>query len=195
MTKKKDKKLDIDQEDMYNNDDIEIFDEGVESNVELKIKKIMAKLKACEKERQEYLDGWQRSKAEFLNSKKAHTESLERIEIRYEVEFIERILPVLDSFDLAFSSLPEDIDPKNDWIKGVINIQSQFISVLKNSGVSVLDPIGEAFDPMRHESIGVAEVSDKKNDNTVVEVFQKGYEHKGMTLRPPKVRVAQYNDN
>ena len=192
MAEEKDKNLDIEQDDMYNSDDLEVLDEAMEGNFEAKLKKMREKLKVCEKEKQEYLDGWQRSRAESLNSKKAHAEALEAVKARSEREFVEKLLPILDSFDLAFGNIPENIDTSHDWVRGVTNIQSQFVSILESCGVAQINPEGETFDPHKHESIGVLDIEDEGKDNTVAEVFQKGYEHDGMIIRPAKVRVAQY---
>lgn len=194
MTEKKDENIDIHQEDMYNGEDVEMLDEELESNFELKLKKLREKLKECEKMKAEYLDGWQRSKAEFLNSKKANAEGLVSATARAGAKLIEEVIPILDSFDLAFSNLPDDIKLDHDWVKGISNIQSQLLSILENLGVTELDPVGETFDPFKHESIGVLPTTEKKKDNTVTEVFQKGYEYNGVVVRPAKVRVAEFKN-
>jgi molecular chaperone GrpE len=93
---------------------------------------------------------------------------------------VEKLLPALDSIDIARSQ-SED--------KGLAMIQKQ---LLDGTGLSILDPLGEVFDPNLHEPMGTVEAKDAEED-TIVTVLQKGYKFKEVIIRPAKVQVATSN--
>lgn len=163
-------------------EDVEIVEEAeVESTFKAAdIKKVKEELKACKSEKQEYLDGWQRAKADFINTKRRLEEEGEK-KFEYGVmACVEKLLPALDSIDIARSQ-SED--------KGLAMIQKQ---LLDGTGLSVLDPLGEVFDPNLHEPMGTVEAEDAEED-TIVTVLQKGYKFKEVIIRPAKVQVATSN--
>ena len=94
---------------------------------------------------------------------------------------VEKLLPALDSIDIALSQ-------SND--KGLAMIQKQMLDGL---GVEVLNPIGETFDPNLHEPMGTVEAESKDQEDTIVTVLQKGYKFKDVIIRPAKVQVATSN--
>lgn len=188
LSKKKEKKpLDDTADDIYN-DDI-VFEEG--GSQEEKIKELRAKLNACLKENREYLSGWQRARADFVNAKR---ESEEKIKTSSEIAksaLMEELLPVIDSFEMAFANKEswEKVDP--NWRTGVEYIYSQFLTTLEQNGLKRIDHQGETFDPRLHIPIGVEETEKEDENEKVVEILQKGYELNGRVLRPAKVKVAQ----
>lgn len=165
--------------------------ENLESDFKGKIKKLKLALRACEKEKQEYLDGWQRAKADFVNARKRDEESNKRVVEYAQADLIEEILPVLDSFEMAFSQKDvwESVD--SNWRKGIESIYSQLSGILKNHGVEVLNPLEEEFDPTFFEAVEIVSVDDEKRDHRVVEVVQKGYKIKDRVLRTAKVKVGK----
>lgn len=163
-------------------EDVEIVEEEEEKSSfkPADIKKVKEELKACKSEKQEYLDGWQRAKADFINTKKRLEEEGEK-KFEYGVmACVEKLLPALDSIDIALSQ-SED--------KGLAMIQKQ---LLDGTGLSVLDPLGEVFDPNLHEPMGAVEAEGAEED-TIVTVLQKGYKFKDVIIRPAKVQVATSN--
>jgi len=158
------------------------------------IKSVRAKLKKCETEKKEYLDGWQRAKADFVNTKKRDEENrLNSIKFAKQ-DVIESIIPVLDSFELAF--VGEDAEKKLDknWLAGMKGIQSQLVGVINGYGVTQMNPIGEEFDPNLHDSVESRKTDDKAKDGIVIEVRQNGYMLDGKVIRAAKVVVAQFKD-
>jgi len=154
-----------------------------------KIKELEKKLQECEKTKQEYLGGWQRTRADFLNYKK---EELERAEglIKFAKEgMILKILSILDNFEIAEKSLPQNLkEDKN--IKGLLLIKNQLKEFLKQNGVEEIKLKGKKFDPAFCEVI--EEIEDKeKESGVVIEEIQKGYKINGRVLRPAKVKVAK----
>ena len=160
-----------------------------EKQKELNLEELKKKLEECQKLKDEYLAGWQRARANFLNYKK---EELERIGelIKYaDVGLILKILPILDNFDLAEKKLSENL--KNDEnIKGVLQIKTQIQDFLKNQEVEEIKTVGEKFDPNFQEVVEEIEKADCE-PGTVIEEIQKGYKIHGRLLRPAKVRVSK----
>ena len=138
----------------------------------------------------EYLDGWQRARAEFANYKR-RTDA-ERAElIRFAgADVLTRILPVVDDFDRAIQTLPDDL--KDDsWSSGVLLIQRKLLNVLESSGVKPI-PVqpGDAFDPNLHEAVTHEESAEFSNGQIIAEA-QRGYTMGERVLRPAMVRVAR----
>lgn len=159
------------------------------------IAKLRDKLKACESEKQENLNGWQRAKADFVNFKKRSEEENRELVKFANGRLIEEIIPVLESFEMAFSnkkvweSLPEV------WRKGVEYINNQLLSILKGNGLEELMPLnGVKFDPNIHIAESSKEVFDKEKDNVIIQVLKKGYALNGKIIIPPKVVVAEYKE-
>ena len=143
------------------------------------------KLEKCEKEKKEYLEGWQRAKADFINYKKDEGKRLEDVARFITAGLIQEILHVLDSFDLAVGH-----ELSKDTERGVLLIRSQFEDVLKRRGLEqIKTEAGDRFNPERHESMG--ETVSKHPEGTVAEVVQKGYIFRERVIRPVRVRLAK----
>lgn len=156
-----------------------------------KIKDLKEKLKKSEEEKKEYLDGWQRARADFANTKRKHEEKRGEFLIAGKEEVIEKILPVADSFEMAFRGAGWE-DVPADWKKGVEYIYSQYASALKELGVEEIDPLGEPFDPSIHTSVESVETEEEEKDGIIAEVLQKGYRIGQRILRSPRVKVFHY---
>jgi len=152
-----------------------------------KIKEIEGKLNECQKKCEEYLNGWKRERANFLNYKK---EEIERIQglIEYATEeLILKMLPVLDNFDIAEKNIPDELK-ENENVKGILQIKYQLLDFLKNQGIEEIKTVGEKFDPYLHEAVEEVELNDKDHD-IIIEEIQKGYKIKGKLLRSAKVKI------
>ncbi len=153
------------------------------------IEELKKKLQDCERLRDEYLAGWQRSRADFLNYKKEEIERIKGLLDHTKEELILKILPILDNLERAEQNIPENLKNSN-WVKGIFQIKNQFKNFLKNEGVEEMKIEGENFNPNFHEAIEEVERKDKKSGE-IVEVVEKGYLINGQLLRPAKVRVAK----
>ncbi len=142
----------------------------------------------AQQEAQSNKDGWQRARAEFANYKKRIER--ERIELfqRASLDTLKALLPIVDDFDRAFESMPEDISD-NPWIGGVSMIQRKFVTLLEQYEVEAIDPTGDLFDPNLHQAIGT-EDSDEVESGRVTETLQKGYRAGDKILRLALVKVA-----
>ncbi|MFA6404508.1 MAG: nucleotide exchange factor GrpE [Candidatus Paceibacterota bacterium] len=156
------------------------------------IKKLREKLKICEKEKLEYLTGWQRAKADLINARKRDDDDRKEF-IRFANEgLLNDILPVLESWDSAMNHKEswEKGDPS--WRQGMESIINQLKGVLSNNGLAEINPLGEKFDHSKHESVSHKIVDDAKLDQMILDVVQKGYSLGDKILKPAKVVVAEY---
>lgn len=165
-------------------EDIEIIEEGSEE-LPKRLDTLRKDLAACRKEKQEYLEGWQRAKAELINFKKDETERKSAVSRFAAENLIYDILPVLDSFDLALKhDMPPDVE------RGIRMIRSQFEETLKRQGVeAIMVAKGDAFDSAIHESIGEAE-SDAE-EGSIAEEVQRGYRMHEKVVRASRVKLAK----
>ena len=146
------------------------------------VKKIKEKLKSAEDKAKEYLDGWQRAQADFVNIRKRDEEAkMEFLKFAH-ADVVSQLIPVLDSFELSLPHGNKELEV----------IYKQFISILKSGGLEEVDPKGEIFDPRKHESVGVAPTPLEEEDDKILEVLQKGYMINGKIIRPAKVRIGEY---
>ena len=159
--------------------------------VQGQLKKLRDKLKQCEQQKQEYLTGWQRAKADFINTQKNWESKRADLESQTQAEMIQDLLPVLDSFEMAWtdSEAWEAID--KNWRTGVEQIFAQLWEVFKKHGVEEIKPVvGDVFKPEVHEALSTVE-TEAKGDGTVQEVIQKGYQLPDRVIRTAKVKVGQ----
>jgi len=147
------------------------------------------KLKECQKEKEEYLAGWQRSRADFINYKKEESERFKKFFEMEKTEMILKILPILDNCQRAKKELSQ-IGEHSNYSEGLAQIERQFQDLLKEEGIEEIKAEGEKFDPNFHQAIEEIE-SKEKESGEILEVVQKGYKLKGKVIRPAKVRVSK----
>ena len=102
-----------------------------------KVKKLQDRIKELEKEKAEYLDGWQRARADYANLQKSTDEDKKRMRSLFEESFIEELLPTVDSFLMAMSNKEAwgKVDPA--WRTGVEYIYNQLMNTLEARGLKV----------------------------------------------------------
>jgi molecular chaperone GrpE len=194
MNKKDEHQEDVDMSyDVSHNDDVVFEDEGSEDTAEERVAKLKAKLKVCLTERQEYLEGWQRTRADFVNARKEEESRRGDLKKFAQAEFIEELLPVLDSFDMAFANKTVWEQVNKEWRDGITFIHSQLTSVLTQHGVTILDPMGQKFDPLQHSPLEVVPTQVPEEDDRIAAVLQKGYMMGNKVIRPAKVKVFSLN--
>lgn len=145
------------------------------------------KIEEIEKQKEEYLSGWKRERADFLNYKKEELERIKGAGEYVKEDVVLKLLPVLDNFDLAEKSIPKKA-LKDDNIRGLLFIKLQFEKMLESLGVERINCLNEDFDPMFCE---VMEQVKGKKSGKVVEEVQKGYKLNGKVIRPAKVKVVK----
>ncbi len=146
-------------------------------------------LEDCRKKRDEYLDGWKRTRAEFLNYK---SEEMERIAglIKYaNEEIVLKLFPILDNFDEGEKNISPELKD-SQWVTGVMSIKSQLREFLKKYHVTAMETIGQKFDPNRHEVVEEIQ-QDGAEPEVIVQEVQKGYLCEGKVIRPAKVKITK----
>ncbi|MBI2024228.1 nucleotide exchange factor GrpE [Candidatus Giovannonibacteria bacterium] len=167
------------------NEEIEIEEEIIEEEgLKDKMKKLRDDLKTCRKEREEYLAGWQRAKADFINARKEEEKAREGFIKFSQAEIILSLLPVLDSLEMALLH----------GVSGLKEIHQQFYEILKQKGAVPMEAIGKKFNPTEHEAISQEEVLDPDKDDVVIDDLQKGWYLHEKVLRPAKVKVGHYKN-
>jgi molecular chaperone GrpE len=148
-----------------------------------------ARLAEAEGKAAEYLEGWQRARADFANFRRRVEKEREELSAQAAAEALTRILPVIDDFERAMSALPTERSEEEPF-KGFLLIHRKLLSLLEGAGITVLDPQGQPFNPAQHEALGQDEAGAVAVGH-VTAVLQKGYALGERVLRPALVRVAQ----
>jgi molecular chaperone GrpE len=137
----------------------------------------------------EYLDGWQRARAEFANYKRRIEREQVDLTQNISANVLARILPVLDDFDLAMKNAPAD-DESAKWTQGILLVHRKLNDLLAKEGISRIEAEGLPFDPNVHEAVMHVEV-DGQPSGQVIEVLRQGYKLGDRVLRPALVKVAK----
>jgi len=135
----------------------------------------------------ELIDTLQRLQAEFENYKKRVDKEKTESCIYTKADMLRKLLPLVDTFEIALKGK----DRKDEFVKGMDMIYTELIVMLHKEGVRKIDSVGKKFDSHLHEVL-MTEKSDKE-DNIIVEEFQKGYMLCERVLRHSKVKVTKNN--
>ena len=179
-------------EDTTSTDDVQFEEVNEEGEVDARttIKKLREKLKKAETEKQEYLDLSQRTRADYANFKK-EVESNRVTDRKFATKrFIEELLPVLDSYDMAQANIEAWEAVDKNWRVGIEYIFAQFRTVLEGEGVTQFGKVGDTFDPELHESMEQVHVESESDNDTIVKILQNGYKMNDQILRPARVHVG-----
>ena len=152
--------------------------------------KLKKKLKLCKEERKEYLDGWQKARADLVNLRKQDEVEKKQIRKFASEEVIIELTAIVDSFDMAFSNKESWESVPTEWRQGVEYIHSQLMNTLQNHGLKEIVPDNEKFNPKKHEAVEMVE----GKDNMIVEVVQKGCELNDKVIRVAKVKDGKSSE-
>lgn len=130
--------------------------------------------------RDQYLDSLRRLQADFENYKKRVQRQQVELQERAAEKLVEKLLPALDTFDLALAHAEVDA--------GLEQVYRSLMGALSESGLERLDPAGQPFDPNEHDAVLHEEGGDAPAPE-VIEVLRAGYRWKGRVLRPAMVKV------
>jgi molecular chaperone GrpE len=156
---------------------------GDQSNQPMTPEEIIAALEAQIKD---FQDQFLRAKAEVENARKRSMEDVAKAH-KFAIEgFAESLLPVLDSLNAALADSGADSAKMKEGIELTLK---QLVAALEKGRVLEINPVGEKFDPHRHQAIAM--VPHDQEANTVVTVLQKGYLIADRVLRPALVTVSQ----
>lgn len=169
-------------------------DEASFREAEHKVRKLKHELEHCAKEKQEYLDGWQRAKADYVNALKRFDEDRKREHQKGVVKAAEALLPAFDAMERAKEHLSRQSGAKagSELPEGFAGILKQLEGGFASLGLEPLGAEGEAFDPAMHDAMGQEPTDDKEKDDTVSAVLEKGWKIAEHVIRPAKVRVYHF---
>ena len=162
--------------------------EAAEQDVE---RDLEALLGDAEAKRDEYLEIARRAQADVENYRKRMAAEVQAAALRGKVEVARGVVPVLDDLERALQAagLDPEGDSEDGLAHGVLLVFRNLRETLWRSGVEVVDPKGEKFDPTEHEALSTMPVEGTES-GTVVEVMQKGYRMDGQLIRPARVVVS-----
>ncbi len=159
--------------------------EAVESRADSKVTKLKSELDHVKKEKQEYLDGWQRAKADYVNALKRFEDDKRAAVALGQTKAVLLFMPALDSLARARQSgepLPAGFEA----------IAKQLEDAGKAIGLTPIGTVGEKFNPFLHEALGQDAASSPEEDDTVTAVLEPGWKAGESVIRAAKVRVAHY---
>ena len=161
-------------------------DESAEATegFEGKITKMREELNACRKEKQEYMDGWQRAKADYVNLLKRFEVELKTAKVSGVVKAVDILLPAFDALERS--------KEQGELPSGFVAIAKQLESAFASLGLEGLGNVGESFNPAQHEALGQDAAESQETDDTITVVLEKGWKIGDSVIRPAKVRVAHF---
>lgn len=160
-------------------------DEGVASELET----LRAQLADAEAKREEHFQLALRTQAEMDNVRRRAERDVAQARAYALEKFVDELLPVIDSLEHAIKAADAATDTKA-IAEGVHLTERLFVQVLEKFGVVQVNPKGQVFDPQVHEAMTLVDIPGAE-PNTVIDVFQKGYQLNGRLVRPARVVVAR----
>jgi molecular chaperone GrpE len=153
------------------------------------VRALQIELGECQAKMNEYLDGWQRARAEFANYKKRIEREQAQVYLNAAGNIIKRYLDVADDLDRALKNSPGEGEGA-EWAAGIDLIYRKLLSILESEGVTVIEAEGQVFDPNFHEAIS-NEAAPGVPSGQIIAVVKQGYLLGEHVLRPAGVRVAR----
>ena len=152
-------------------------------------------IESIKKQAEEYLNGWKRAKADYLNLKKEMETQNKEVKEWLSKIFLLPMLDIMDSFNKAFADVSVNFKTEA-WVEGIEGIKKQFEDFLKAQGVEVIKAVGEKFDPLTHEAIESVDLpaegglpAQAGESGRIIEEVRRGYLINNEVLRPAKVKV------
>lgn len=153
------------------------------------IKDLMQELKDCQTKADEYLEGWQRARADFANYKRRIDREQSQVYQNAAGSIFKRYIEIIDDLERALKNRPQEGEGAS-WAEGIELIYRKFLSILESEGVTQQQAQGCDFDPNLHEAISSEPHKDFESGQ-IIEVIKNGYMLGERVLRPALVRVAQ----
>lgn len=168
--------------------DIEAGEVNAETALD-ELHNLQSELETWRAKADEYLEGWQRARAEFSNYKKRVERDQAQVYQMAAGNIIKRFLEVADDLERALKNRPQEGEGAV-WAEGIELIYRKVISIIESEGVILMQVEGQPFDPNLHEAISQEE-SDEHPSGQVIAVVKNGYLLGDRVLRPALVRVAK----
>lgn len=155
-----------------------------------KIKSLRQQLSAAQTEAKEYLDGWQRARADYANLQKTATQEKNRQTKQAKQTLLLDLINLADTFELARSDETALQGVPMAWRQGFEHIHKDLLNILQRHDLTVINPLNETFDPKYHESLNTEPTDDPALDHRIVKVLKRGYQSGEEVIRPAQVTVA-----
>jgi molecular chaperone GrpE len=153
------------------------------------VERDLDELSETKRERDEYLELAQRTKADFENYRKRVAKETADALARGKADLARQLLPALDNLERALAA-GQDASAHEALVKGVAMVRDELHNRLEDAGVESFDPTGEKFDPQLHEALSTMPTEGTES-GVVIETVEKGYRLNGQVLRAAKVVVSQ----
>jgi len=176
------------EDELHEVTEIEVIDSDDEEDLDT-CEELEMKLAEALSEKEEYLDGWQRTQADFANYKKRVERDRQQVQQNATANVVRRYLDILDDLERALANQPQDGEGAV-WADGIDLVYRKWLNALEVNDVKPMEVEDQLFDPELHEAISHEE-SDEHESGEVIEVVQTGYFIGDRVLRPARVRVAQ----
>ena len=170
--------------------DAELADAGTGSTASDELTALLDKLAQAEAAAQEEKDRALRIAAEMENLRRRSALDVEKAHKFALEKFSGELLPVIDSLERALELSDRENEALKPTLEGVDLTLRSMLSTVAKFGVEAINPLGEPFDPNRHQAISMVE-NGQVAPNSVIAVMQKGYELNGRIIRPAMVMVAR----
>jgi len=174
-------------------------DTGAESDAQASVEtaqevdmvaELTKKLALAEQKVKDQQDSVIRAKAEMENVRRRATQDVEKAHKFALDKFAEGLLPVIDSMELAITHADKEDEALKPMIEGVELTLKSMLTTIEKFGLTVVNPVEQAFDPEKHQAMSM-QVVEGVAANQVIAVMQKGYELNGRLIRPAMVMVSK----
>ncbi len=155
-----------------------------------KKEKKLTELEKVQAQAEEYLNGWKRAQADYQNLQKETETRLKEVQKFATESLLLQLIPIVDHFKYAFKGIPEE-ERSSNWIVGVEHIQTNFLRILEEHGIEVIESVGKEFDTDLHEAVEEVEGAEGQKSGTVAEEMTTGFKMNGKVMQCAKVKVIK----
>ena len=178
------------EEGLTNQPVLDPDDVGTETESDDPVERLESELHAAQIEAVEAREDMLRMQADMDNLRKRLVREHEKTRLRTLERFMNDLLPVRDSLERGLEAANDPAASVEALIEGKQLIMKMLTKAMGDHGLKTIDPAGEAFDPEKHEAMTML-TSDEFDENTVIDVIEKGYQLHDRLIRPAKVVVSR----
>ena len=178
------------EEDLTNQPVLDTDDLGTGAESDDPIERLEAELHAAQIQAVEARQDMLRMQADMDNLRKRLVREHEKTRLRTLERFMNDLLPVRDSLERGLEAANDPAASVETLTEGKQLIMKMLTKAMGDHGLKTIDPTGETFDPEKHEAMTML-TSDEFDENTVIDVMEKGYQLHDRLIRPAKVVVSR----
>ena len=154
------------------------------------VEKLERRLVEAQDQLREYIQAFKKLKEDNAEFRERLQREAEKDLARLRGKVVSELFEVADNLDRSITGAESHWDA-DAFLAGIKMVQSQFLEKLQGLGLEVIEPVGKKFDPNEAEAVALVPTSDPDKDDTVVDVYARGYRMNGKVIRPAKVSVAK----